>query len=234
MVRDMKEADIAAWQEWRRNPTPNNMNVVLTRMGPLIHSEVNRWSGALGRPLLEVKAKQLAARAIENYNPNRRTALSTHVANQLKKLSRMTYSHQNVARIPEYQTLQTRSYMNAREKLMSRFGREPTAIELSNELGWSLPYMERFLRSNRREFVESGDPVPIFDQSAGEAGIVDFVYNDLSPMHQKIFEHTTGYRGAKILDNNSLRKKLRLTQGQLSYQKKRVIDQVGRAIHGES
>ncbi len=229
----MREGDFEAWKAWRASPTDQNMQAILRNLDPLIQSEVNRWSGALARPLLEIEAKRLAVEAIQSFNPNAGAALGTHVTNRLKKLSRISYTHQNIARIPEYQTLKFHTFNVARSALEDQLGREPTADELSDQLGWSQSYLDRFRRSMRKEFVESGEPVPIFNQtSKNDGGLVDFVYSDLSPLHKKLFQHTTGFGGSKVLDNPALMKKLKMTQGQLSYQKRLLVDHLEKVTGG--
>ncbi len=229
-----REDDTNAWKAWQGNPNSRNMGNVLGQLNPLIQKEVNRWSGtySLARPLLELEANRLAAEAIHSYNPQRGAALATHVTNRLKKLSRLPYTHQNLARLPEHQTLKFHTYHSAKAELEDKFGREPTADELTDQLGWSRPYMTRFRKSLRREFLESGDPVPIFDRPSDDAQTIDFVYNDLSPMQKIIFEHTTGYSGAATLSNPQLMKKLKLSQGQLSYQKRLLINKVSNLTGG--
>jgi len=221
-----KSDDVAAWHEWSQNQTPANMDRVLRQLNPIIQSEVNRWQGTLARPLLEIEAKRLAAEAVPSYNPNMGAALATHVTNRLRKLSRISYTHQNVARIPEYQTIQYHTYQSAKTGLENQLGREPTGAELAQELKWSRPYLARFQTSMRREFLESGEPPPMFDAPSDDAQTIDFIYNDLGPQQQKIFEHTTGYMGAPVLSNPKLMKALNMTQGQLSYQKRLLANKI--------
>lgn len=229
-----KAQDIILWEQWNRNKTDQNMDALLRQLNPLIQKEVNKWMGALARPLLETEAKRLAVEAIRSYNPHRGAALGTHVTNQLKKLSRVSYTHQNVARIPEYQALKFHTYNLAESSLKDHLGREPTYDELADSLGWSTSYLRNFQRGMRREFVESGKVPPFFDTSSGESGLIDFVYNDLSPVQKKIFEHTTGYGGKNVLSNPELLKKLDMTQGQLSYQKKLLVTKIEKLTKGKS
>jgi hypothetical protein len=227
-----KADDLAAWKKWHRSQNMADLQAVLKRLDPIVHNEVNRWQGTLARPLLELEAKRLAVHGIRTYRPTAGAALSTHVTNQLKKLSRISYTHQNIARIPEYQTLKFHTFNNAQKTLENKLGRDPTAAELSNELGWSRPYLSRFQRSFRREFVESGTPAPIFDQVTDDAGLIDFAYHDMSPKQKALFEHTTGYGGAPVMSNPQLMEKLRMTQGQLSYQKRLLADYIGTLTSG--
>jgi hypothetical protein len=226
------ERDVELWKKWHRGRQDADLQALLQQLDPLVQSEVNRWAGSLARPLLELDAKRLAAEAIQSYDPHKGAALGTHVANRLKKLSRLSYTHQNIGRIPEHQTLKFHSFQLSQENLKDKLGRDPTTNELSEDLGWSKPYLDRFQRSMRKEFVESGAMPPIFDSGAGDSGMIDFAYNDMNPMHKKMFEHTTGYGGAKILDNQDLMKKLKLTQGQYSYQKRQLVDQLEQVLYG--
>jgi len=221
-----KSKDLETWRAWKGNQTAHSMQRVLDRMNPVVQSEVNRWSGTLARPLLELEAKRLAAEAINSYSPGRGAALATHVTNRLRKLSRISYTHQNVARIPEYQTMQYHTYTSAKTDLEDKLGREPSTGELAQQLGWSNPYLSRFQTSMRKEFLESGEPPPIFDKPSDDSGLIDFIYNDLPPQQQQIFQYTTGYLGSPVLSNPKLMKKLKLSQGQLSYQKRLLTNHV--------
>lgn len=225
-----ESTDLAAWKQWNKSHQDQDLRNVLQNLDPLIQSEVNRWQGSLARPLLELEAKRLAVEAIHSFSPRGGAALGTHTTNQLKKLSRLVYTHQNVGRIPEYNVLKIQSYNTSQEKLKDSLGRSPTAQELAEDLRWSKKQLSQFQRNLRKEYVESGETPPIFDTNSGQSGMVDFVYNDLPTVHKKIFEHTTGYGGAKILSNEELMKKLKLTQGQYSYQKRQLINKVESAL----
>lgn len=209
------------------------MDVLLDRLNPLIQKEVNRWAGSISRKDLELQAKLLAADAVRSYNPSAGAALATHVMNYLQKLSRTVYAYQNAARIPENKVLQLGTFNRADETLRDRLGRAPSDEELREELGWSRPYMEKYRRNLRREFIESGTPAPIFDEHTGDGGLVDFAYADLPPLQQRLFEHTTGYNGSPVLTNPQLMKQLKLTQGQLSYQKRLLINRLNNVLNGQ-
>lgn len=228
-----RERDREIWDQWKKSPIDSNLQATLRQLNPLIQREVNKWTGTLARPLLELEAKRLATEAVRSFDPNRGAALGTHVANRLKKISRISYTYQNVARMPEYQTLKFHTYNLAESALKDKLGRDPTSSEIKDALGWSSNYLRNFQRGLRREFVESGDLPPFFDSPSGETATIDFLYNDLSPMQKKIFEHTTGYRGSKPLDNPGLMKRLHMTQGQLSYQKKLLVNKIEDVMAGK-
>ena len=228
----VSQKDVALWREWKRNPTSVNLERVLGQLNPVIQRAVNQWSGSLARAALELEAKSLAREALETYRPTGGASLATHVTNRLKKLSRLSYTHQNLARIPEYQTLKFHTYTSAQAQLQDKFGRDPTNNELADQLNWSKPAVAAFQKNLRQEFIESGDTPPIFDDSPGDSGMIDYIYYDLAPIQQKIFELTTGYQGAPVLSNPEIMKKLNLTQGQLSYQKRLMTNRIENTMAG--
>lgn len=220
------DEDLRLWRQWSRSRSPGDLQRLLDQLQPLITSQVNRWSGSLSRPLLETRAKVLATEAIQSYNPRRGAALATHVTNQLQKLSRLVYTHTQAARLPEHKAVGMASFRVAQEALRSEFGRDPSTPELADHLGWSQNRTEAFNQAfNRRELLTSGEfnpsAFPIADQ---EDPVIGFVYHDMAPKTQRLFEHVTGYGGSPVLSNPELMKKFRLTQGQLSYQKRKMTE----------
>jgi len=236
-VLGRKEQDLVLWKEWKRNPSDANTSALLKQVNPLIQREANKWSGTLARPLLETEGKRLAVQAFKNYDPNRGTALSTHLVNQLQKMSRLSYANQNVARLPENKMLQFHTFHVGHSQLQDNFGRPPTTTEMADHLGWTLPQVHKFnQQTSHQELIESVGVDNVHnDLAQGEASdhLVDFIHHDLPPVQQSMFEHLTGYQGAEQLNNKQIQKKLGLTQGQYSYQKRKLIDTVGNIQTGK-
>lgn len=230
------EQDLALWKKWRATRSPVDLSRLLDQMNPLVQREVLKWSATLAKPLLDAEGKRLAVEAFDSYDPSRGAALGTHVANRLQKMSRLSYSNQNVARLPENKLLMFHTYNVAHAKLEDAFGRTPTSDELADELGWSMKHLTQFRRQTaHQELLESGG-------SEGEGGpgfeaeetdhTVDFIHHDLPPTQKAIFEHLTGYAGTKMLSNQDIQRKLGLSQGQYSYQKKLLVDRIENVYAG--
>jgi len=219
----LKDRDIEVWTQWNNTKSPTDLEKVIKQLNPLIQSEVNRRAGTLARPMLETQAKILAVKAIRSYNPNRGVKLSTHVTNQLQKLSRVNYAHQNAARIPEHSMLQFHTFNIAKEDFKTDNGRDPTTVELADSLKWSTRKIEQFqTQFGRAELLESKDsPADLFVPYQHDPRL-GYTYHSMSPRQQKIFEHSTGYLGAERLSNSQIMKKLGITQGVLSYEKNKI------------
>jgi DNA-directed RNA polymerase specialized sigma subunit len=227
-----KERDIELWKAYNQNPGRHTLKPLMKQIDPVIQVEVNKWSGAIARPVLEAKAKALALEAIKSYNPNAGAALATHVTNRLKKLSRKVYTHQDAVRLPEYKKLKVQSLHKANEALMGIHGREATNQELADHLAWSPKMLSGVQQSQHAELIQSEDMgAGMFQQqsvwgSDTDDGMVDMLYFDMEPTDKLIFEHSTGYSGKPILSNAELRAKTKLTQGQLSYRKRQMVNRI--------
>lgn len=225
------EQDLVLWRKWKNTRADADLSKLIDQMTPLIIREVNKWSGSLARPLLEAEGKRLAVEAFQDYDPNRGAGLGTHVATRLQKMSRLSYSNQNVARLPENKMLMFHSYNVAHSKLQDELGRPPTADELTDELGWSMKHLTKFRQQiAHQELLESGGTEGEGAGDLAEADeqdhLVDFIHHDLPPQQKAIFEHLTGYGGTKRLSNQDIQKKLGLTQGQYSYLKGKLVTHI--------
>lgn len=228
-----KEKDIELWREYKRTGSKEARDQLLKNFEGLINSQVNKWAGSLPRDVLKNKAKVLTIKALDSYDENKGTALSTHITNNLQPLSRMVYQHQNTARLPENVNLQMSSFNSAKNYLQSEKGRDPTTDELADELGWSPAEIGRIETYNRKDLLESGPQVSgdfyANQQERDEDDeILSAVYQELLPDEKKLFEYTTGYNNKPVLSNPELVEELGITQSQLSYKKSLLKNKIER------
>ncbi len=220
-MQSRSDADLELWKQWHSTRSPMDLQGLIRQLNPLIQAEVNRRAGSLSRDTLESQAKKLAVRAIEKFDPNRGVKLSTHVTGQLAKLSRMNYAHQKAARIPDHAAMQYPTVMMAREEFATDYGRDPSNEELADQLKWSLKKVEQFNARLRPELLESSDtPSDLFVPHFHDPSI-SYAYYTMSPRQQRIFDMSVG---ESKVSNTAIMKKLDITQGALSYEKKKIRD----------
>ena len=232
MTVEVKSKDLALWREWKKTQSPVALQELLNQMQPILMREVNKWSASISRSLLEAEGKRLAVEAFKTYDPNQGAALSTYLASRLPKLSRLVYANQNVARLSETKSLLFHTYNTSLNELRDKHGREPTGDELSDHLGWSKRKLTQFQRqASRRELIESEEH-PDYEEK--DDHLVDFIYHDLTPLQKSIFEYRTGYNGKSKLPGQDICKKLKITQGQLSYQVNLIVQiaEQAKVTHG--
>jgi DNA-directed RNA polymerase specialized sigma subunit len=231
MNETRQEKDLELWKEWRKTRDPATLSKLLDRLHPLIVRETGKWQSSVPQVALEAKARILTVEALESYNPNMGAAIGTHITSRLRKLSRSVYPYQNVARLPENKQLLYNTFQVAQNRLLDAHGREPTTEEIADELRWTPKKVADFQRLfGRRELVESEGA--FIEDSHQDSNLVDFYYHGLSPDDKLLFEHVVGYGGKKVLNNTDLMKKFKMTQGQLSYKKRKFVDDLKRIQTG--
>lgn len=220
-----QQQDLDLWKEWRKTRSPVVLKQLLDGLKPLLNREISKWDTTVPRAALESKAKLLTVDALEKYDPNRGAAVGTHVASRIRKLSRSVYPYQNVARLPENQQLLYNTFQVAQNNLIDTLGRDPTHEELADELSWTPKKVTGFQQAfGRRELVESEGALISVDDARDS--VVDFYYHGLSPDDKLLFQDITGYGTGLSFSNARLRRKYKLSQGQLSYRKRKFIDQL--------
>ncbi len=226
-----QQQDLDLWKEWRKTRNSAVLQQLLDGLKPLLNREISKWDSTVPRAALESKARLLAVEALENYDPHRGAAVGTHVASRIRKLSRSVYPYQNVARLPENQQLLYNTFQIAQNKLVDDLGRDPTHEEMADELRWTPKKVGDFQNAfGRRELVESEGALMSDDDEPDS--VVDFYYHGLAPNDKLLFEDITGYGKGIALSNARLRRKYKLSQGQLSYRKRKFIDQLKNIQHG--
>lgn len=225
--------DVELWKKWKRSGSPQDLQLLLKQFSGVMQKEVSRWGGVLSKDVVETEAAVLAKKAFETYDASKGASLSTHVTNALQKLSRLIYSHQNVARLPEYQATKVPMFNKALEGLRSSLGREPSIDEIAHDLAWSQAAVEKMRKELRTESIESSAiHLPSTGVPSGDS-LIHLFHHDLPQDQKALFEHMTGYGGVSVLDNTELMKKFDMTQGQVSYAKRNFVDQITKLQTGK-
>lgn len=191
------------WRSWKDDQDPQKLGQLIQSFRPMIRSAVRKWSGGgVPDPTLEANAEILAVKAFNSYDPRKyaTTSLGTHVYNNMKRLSRVVTTHQNVARIPEHRTQKIGTYKNVKSYLEGELDREPTSAELADQLGWSLKDVNKMENSLRQDLLYSGDVLADYSMPGTydderRRDLVDFIYYELDPEEKTVFEYLTGKYG---------------------------------------
>jgi len=227
----IKSKDMQLWDTYNVSKSPTDKDILLKHLDPLIQKQVNKWAGSVPRNALETEAKMLAAKGLDNFNPSKGAGLATHVVNSMAPLSRLVYTNQNTARIPENVMLKLNSYNSAKDHLVTTLGRDPNTDELHQELGWNVNELNRMHNYVRKDLVESvgGLNDAFYDGSGGaEEDLLAAIYCSLLPLEKRLFEHTTGYNGKKLMTSPEIMDELSLSQAQLSYQKSLLTQKINK------
>lgn len=222
-----KQQPELVWQEWQKDKTKANMGALLDTFRPMIQKEVTRHSGQLPQSYLEFEAKKLVGGAFETFDPSK-AKLSTHVAHKLRGLGRVNYTYQNAIRMPEERQRKYSIFMQAKEGLRERLGRDPSSQELSEELLWAPDEVGKMEKDVHKETsdvpgVELSLPENFLPRSKV---VVDYLYHDMAPEEKIIFEGITGYNGHPVLGARGLVRKLNMSESQLRRRRDKLVEKL--------
>jgi DNA-directed RNA polymerase specialized sigma subunit len=194
----------------------NDVDKLIKDNKKLIDLEASRYAANLPLITVQLEAYKIAREAAKTYNAASGIKFSTHLVNNLKKLSRLSTKYGNVVRTPENTQFGANKLNKLEKDLEHTLGRSPTVDELAHHSGFSQKQTTNILNSRK---VTTGisslfESPALFDSQNDEW--VKFVYHDLADTDKLIFEHRTGFGGKQILDNAAIAKKLGLSQSVLN------------------
>lgn len=201
------EQQTEAYKKWKKDPTPENLNNILTSLKYLLQSEVSKYQGTLDPKLLEIYAKKYAIDAIKSYNE--KVQLSTHIVNNMQRLHRLNYQNVQGVKSPEEIQGKFNDYVLARQALEDEFNRTPTDEEISEKIGYDVNKIKKYIRYEKpvANMLYSSQHT----ETSPEDEAIDLLYYDSNDIEKTILEHKTGYNGAKILTGKEISKKLKLS-----------------------
>ena len=209
---------------WKMAPTKDRLYEVTKSLKPTINS-VLASMGASGNPDLASKARVIAAKAVQTYDPNAGVSLATWTSQQLRQLTRDKRKSDSVLSIPEGVMLDAYALYKAETEFEDENGREPTVTELSDLAHMSPKRIETVRKKFRRVGSDtSEDPESMTGGVEGyqtdfSKDALEYVYNSGDLLDKKLLEYTTGYGGTQPLDNKQIMEKLKLTPVQLTRRK---------------
>lgn len=210
------------------------MNELIQKHKRLIESEAAKYSQFVPNSTALAQAYKIAHKAAESFDPKTGLQFSTHLTNQLKKLSRLSTTYGATVRMPEAKQFRLQRVNMMEKALRDEYGRDPSAQEISEALGWNIAEVSTLLMQRKRDVnVNSLMHSPIFVDNSNDEW-VHFVYQELAPRDQVIFEHKTGWGGKKEMTNEELAKKLGVSPATVSNRVKAITSRIqdGWRVHG--
>jgi len=229
MMNDYLEEDYKpAYEAWKSNQTPESNLAFLNTISPIVEKGVKMYGGE--SPLAASRARLLALDAAKTYDP-KRSRLQSHILNQMQGLRRITQQQSRVISVPERILLENQKLKQQHQELSDELGREPTDAELSDNLGISMARLAKIRKY--QPGMTSGQVETIDPLSGGVAGRLpgqrdsqdlwaEIVYQDLSPLDQKIMEYSLGMRGQKKLSNAEIANKMGRSPGAITQRKTKI------------
>lgn len=202
-----KQEELELWKRWKAGDS-KAQNKLIKSLDPLLQQQVNRYFHPnIPRSALEMESKKLALDAFKTYDPNK-SALNTHVTNHQKHLQRYVLNFVNLGKIPENRALAVGKFQKIKQNLMEDLGREPTLVELADELKWPTQEVERMESELRKDLAltagdeEEGFFEHVLHETEDIPEALEFVYHEATPEDKLILEYYWGLGGKQQIGPN--------------------------------
>jgi DNA-directed RNA polymerase specialized sigma subunit len=192
----------------------------------LIVYEAGKYSKMVPYDVVLAEAYRLANKAADSYDPKQGAKFSTHLTNQLKKLSRISTTYGSTVRLPENKQFKLQHINAAELELKDQLGRAPSALELSEFTRIPMAQINQIKQGRSGEVnISSLVHTPVFINNTNDDWL-HFVYHDLTDIDRIIFEHKTGFNGKKSLSNEELAKKLNMSPSAVNNRTKMIAEKI--------
>lgn len=192
----------------------------------LIAYEAGKYSKMVPYDVVLAEAYKLAHKAAQSFDPKKEVKFSTHLTNQLKKLSRISTQYGSSVRLPENKQFKLQRINTAETELKDSLGRPPSVLEISEYTKIPVAQVNQIKQGRHGEVnISSLQYTPVFVNNTNDDWI-HFVYHDLTDIDKVIFEHKTGFGGKKVLHNDEIAKLLKLSPNTVSHRAKMIGDKM--------
>jgi hypothetical protein len=194
-----RQKELFLWDQWKKGgQTPELSAPLLKSLRPVIYSQgVRAWADRVPvqTPVLEAKAVQITLGALENYSPEK-AQLNTHITNQLKGMHRFATTRQNMTRLTEARRRLVGPYQRARSRLKDKLEREPTVMELADEMKESPANVEKLMLEMKDDLMSSAAmDDPFLDETPESRLKLQLIRYSLTPDEVKVLDYLMGTGG---------------------------------------
>lgn len=231
----------SVFDDWRKNSSPEANTKLLGTVQPIIDTAVNSYAGQNASPTLKNKARLMALKALQSYDPQKGN-VKTHLLSQLQSLRRAAAQEQNIIGIPEQVGLDFQRLSAAENELRDGLSRDPTDDELADMTGLSTKRIKKIrnfhqpvaegmtaMQSGNSEDDTNTDIASTLPNYTKHTDAwLDFVYGDLTPTDKLIMDMTLGRNGRRRTSTQDIARRLNITPGAVSQRAAKIqqmIDQ---------
>ena len=202
---EARRKELFLWDQWKKGgQTPELSAPLMKSLRPVIYSQgVRVWANRVPvqTAVLESKAVQLSLGALESYDPTK-SQLNTHITTTLKGMHRFATSRQNMTRLTEARRRLVGPYKRALARLKDKLEREPTVLELADEMKETPDNVEKLLLEMKDDLMSSGTMNdPFLDETPESRLKLLLIRYSLSPEEGIVFDYLMGQGGKPRIES---------------------------------
>lgn len=229
VTQEQQAEELRLWRRWKAGDQAS-LGPLMDRFEPVL----NKWYGQVSHSTLPPSALRgelelQMIKAFDSYDPHKGTKLSTWLHSNMQKVLRFVYEHQNIGRIPEHRTTRISTFNAAKSALEEKFGREPNALEISDELGWNMNEIATLERELRKDLSQSSDFEDMIIGTPAVEEAMHWVYRELTGRERLVFELLTGWGGKPVLSQVAIAQQLGVSPATITNIRQRIVSRIQQA-----
>lgn len=209
MANEVSDQDMVNYYRWQKDPSKENFQTLYRDMLPLINmaSRKASYNSRIPQSVFKLEAAQQFYNALHRFDPAQGNKLSTFVKPTIEnKLKRINYKYQNISRITERGLgeggiTDITNLNNSVAILKDRLNRDPTDVEISQEMGVTPDKITRLRGELRKDLSLNADLEDL--ATTGEEDIQKsreaMLYYDLGPEAQLVYDCARGAHGKNAI-----------------------------------
>jgi DNA-directed RNA polymerase specialized sigma subunit len=226
--------DTDPYEIYKLKPTPQTLKATVDHHKTYIDNTVFRMLGKQPSPVVRTRADLLAAEAIRRYDSKTKVPLKNWIAQGLQGIHRISKNVTEIVKVPDQVRRDAANLARARGELREKLMRDASDEELADHTGISVRKQKRITQGSMWTKAEGSYTADLEkgDEDAEEnmpgiakdpmAEVHDYVYHDLDDIDKQIFQARMGYRGAKVLPNLEIARRLNLSPSAVTQRAARI------------
>jgi hypothetical protein len=201
-VKRAKEVDLI--HAFKSKPSKATFMPLYQSFKPLIISAAKR--NMFGSPIPQaahmMNASQNFLDAVKGWKPDKGGFTTYMYSTVFNGGKRLNLKYQNIGYIPEARATKYQAFQTAQHILREQLGREPSTVELADEMAMPPAEVERMRKEVRQDLILN-DSIPTVGPGFAQSDKAMQVFRDLQyslmPKHRVVLEHATGINGVTPL-----------------------------------
>lgn len=242
IMKQLQQQELELWERWKNTGDNSALNSLVTSYQPVVNKTLSKYQtvATIPRSALEAQSKKLLIDGFKTYDPNKGTALNTHIINYQKGLYRYVTQNKDFVRMPEHRARKVGLFINVNEQLKDKLDREPTSLELAEELSWDINEVERMSKEIVKDLIqnqggEDGHLIAFksFDDFGRQKEILEMLYYDLDPEEKLVYEYIYGVGGKPQLETTGeIASMMGVSESKIRVLKSKISEKFKNALHG--
>lgn len=180
-----------------------SLNILINKYKDVIANSASRFGSIMPVQAVNAEGMSLLIEAAERFNPSSGASFRTFLGNYLKGLNRYVNQNKNVMRLPESRTNKAGVFQATHSALRRELGRDPSDLELSEQLGVSVTDaadMRRLFTKKEVSHEGLAGGIAASGYDTRQEIILYYINGPTLPSNEKQWlEHLTGTNGKQKL-----------------------------------